>query len=94
MLNMLQELNCRECVEENVHVWMTVDDADPGHQILEIVDLKAVSGKADATSTSSIRGSENEVGNIPTASEAFTCLDTVCDGLKLKIKATSIRYLS
>ncbi|GJQ81146.1 hypothetical protein Trydic_g23320 [Trypoxylus dichotomus] len=72
---MLKELNYHECdEEEDVQEWMSVDDADPGHQIMqdnEIVDL--VSKKADAASTSSISGSENEDENISAASEAFIC---------------------
>ncbi|CAG4949420.1 unnamed protein product [Parnassius apollo] len=42
----------------------------------EIGDLDVMSEKADAASISSTSGSENEVENISTASEAFTCLDT------------------
>ncbi|CAG4933032.1 unnamed protein product [Parnassius apollo] len=84
---MLQELNCHECDKEDFQVWITADVADPGHQILqdsEIVDV--VSDKTDAASTSSISGSENELENIPTSQ--------VLNGLKLKMKAISVRYLS
>lgn len=78
MLNILTELDCHECDEEDVQEWMWVDDADPGHQIMQdsdIVDL--VTDNADAASTSSTSESENGDKKIPTPSEAFTCLDTV-----------------
>ncbi|GJQ83447.1 hypothetical protein Trydic_g8574 [Trypoxylus dichotomus] len=77
ILKMLKELNCNECDENDVQQWMDDDDADLGQLIMgdnEIVDL--VIDKADATSISSISVSKNEDGNIPAASEAFTCFHT------------------
>lgn len=77
MIDMLKNLDCHECDEEQVQEWMDIDDEDPGYQIMqdsEILDL--MTNKDDATtSTTSTASSDNEDENIVSASEAFTCLD-------------------
>ncbi|CAB3252768.1 unnamed protein product [Arctia plantaginis] len=50
MIDMLKNLDCHECDEEEVQQWMDIDDEDPGYQIMqdsEILNLMA--NKADAT---------------------------------------------
>ncbi|XP_049809536.1 piggyBac transposable element-derived protein 4-like [Schistocerca nitens] len=77
ILGMLKEIYCHECDEEDVHEWMNIDDEDPGHQIMQDSEIvNVVNDKDDAASIASISAPESEDESIPTASEAFTCLDT------------------
>ena len=58
---MLKELDSHECDEEDIQEWMSVDNADPGYQVMqdsEIVNL--VSDQSDAASISSASDSEKE----------------------------------
>lgn len=71
--DLFKSLGCPECDQHAVEEWLGVDDADPGYQIMqdsEIVEL--VTSKAESSDSSS----ESEDGSVPSASEAFTGLDT------------------
>ncbi|XP_049780629.1 jerky protein homolog-like [Schistocerca cancellata] len=51
ILGLLKEIDCHECDEENIHEWMNIDDADPGHQIMQDSEIvNVVTDKDDATS--------------------------------------------
>ncbi|KAL0871135.1 hypothetical protein ABMA27_004918 [Loxostege sticticalis] len=86
ILDMLKELNCHECCEEDVQEWINSDGIETGHERIqksENVYLVTIAEGSNSMDTSTSDSEDNDE-DIPGPSEAFSCLDTALRWVKVQ----------